>query len=183
MLQAGRETLRALGTFADLGTVEGPSRLDLAPPPVPAIEDCLDVTTAARQQAEAGGYAPPPILERFDHRMAPEMMGWSQGHPLGRGEMGGWLRWADGAEMDTLGVLVVTDCYPPAVFNSGEGNLGWVPTIELTVQIRKRPAPGYLAAWLTTQAITRGYLEEDGQVWDAEGDLVALSRQLALASR
>jgi hypothetical protein len=63
------------------------------------------------------------------------------------------------------------------------GGVGRVPTIELTVQVRRRPAPGFLSAWFTTEAITAGYLEEDGAVWDAAGDLVVLSRQLALAAR
>ncbi|HSK22163.1 MAG TPA: thioesterase family protein [Egicoccus sp.] len=184
MVQDGRETLRAIATFGDLDSAAGPTRVDRARPPLPRFEDCIDATTAGVEEARAGGFQAPPVLERFDHRMTPEMMRWSRGEPLGRGEMGGWLRWADDdGPVDTLGVLVVTDCYPPAVFNSGVGNLGWVPTIELTVQVRKRPAPGYLGAWLTTQAITGGYLEEDGEVWDSTGDLVALSRQLALASR
>jgi hypothetical protein len=111
------------------------------------------------------------------------MMNWAEGQPLGRGEMGGYLRWADGAPMDTLGLLVVADCYPPSVFNMGDSKLGWVPTIELTVQVRKPPADGYLATRFTTEAITNGYLEEDGEVWDADGDLVVLSRQLALVAR
>ncbi|GGI09147.1 thioesterase family protein [Egicoccus halophilus] len=181
--QDGRETLRALATFGDLAAADGPSRVDRSAPAYPPVGDCVDATGAALAQAAAGGFPAPPILERFDHRMPPEMLGWSQGRPLGRGEMGGHLRWADDADLDPLGVLVVTDCYPPAVFNTGDSRLGWVPTIELTVQVRKRPAPGYVTSRLTTQAITNGYLEEDGEVWDAEGDLVALSRQLALSSR
>jgi hypothetical protein len=55
--------------------------------------------------------------------------------------------------------------------------------VELTVQVRARPAPGFLRAWFTTSAVTDGYLEEDGEVWDAEGRLVALSRELALSPR
>ncbi len=108
------------------------------------------------------------------------------GSPAGRGEMGGYVRFSDADDdtaMDTLGLLIVADCFAPAVFNLGDVTARWVPTIELTVQIRARPAPGYLAARFTTQAITDGYLEEDGQIWDAGGHLVALSRQLALMPR
>ena len=183
LVQDGRERTRLLGTFADLSVSNGPTRLDRSQPELPPIETCVDATTQGAERADASAYPAPPILMRFDHRMPETMTTWTEGHPLGRGEMGGYLRWADGATMDTLGLLVVADCYPPAVFNMGESSLGWVPTIELTVQIRKRPAAGYLATRFTTQAVTGGYLEEDGEVWDADGDLVVLSRQLALAAR
>ena len=184
LLQAGRERARLLGTFADLATAVGPTRVDRRGPELPPLDTCVDVTGRAAAQAEGDGYPPPPILMRFDHRMPEALTGWIHGRPTGRGEMGGYLRWIDGADMDTLGLLVVADCYPPAVFNAGgDLALGWVPTLELTVQIRKRPAPGYLATWFTTEAITDGYLEEDGEVRDADGDLVVLSRQLALVAR
>ncbi len=181
--QDGRECVRLLGTFTDLDAATGPSRLDRPRPALPAFEDCVDATTLAVERAARGGFEAPPVLLRFDHRMPEELTTWAEGRPTGRGEMGGHLRWADGAPMDTLGIVAAVDCYPPAVFNLDGADLGWTPTIELTVQVRKRPAPGYLTAWMTTQAITNGYLEEDGEVWDADGDLVALSRQLALAAR
>ncbi len=181
--QDGRERVRLLGAFGDLSAADGPTRLDRHPLNLPPVDDCVDATTQGVRRAQEGGYPAPPILERFDHRWPPALAGWAEGRPAGRGEMGGYIRWADEAVMDTLGLLVIADCYPPAVFNTGDANLGWVPTIELTVQIRKRPAPGYLATRFTTAAITTGYLEEDGEVWDADGDLVVLSRQLALASR
>lgn len=183
LVQDGRERTRLLGTFADLGAADGPTRVDMPGLGLPPIEECVDATAQGAQRASAGAYPAPPILMRFDHRMPQAMTTWAEGQPIGHGEMGGYLRWADRAPMDTLGLLVVADCYPPAVFNMGDASLGWVPTIELTVQIRKRPAAGYLATRFTTRAITGGYLEEDGEVWDAEGDLVVLSRQLALAAR
>jgi acyl-CoA thioesterase len=183
LVQAGKERTRLLGTFADLSATDGPTRLDRPRLELPAVEECVDATTRGAERADAGAYPAPPILMRFDHRMPTPMTTWAEGRPIGHGEMGGYLRWADGAPMDTLGLLVVADCYPPAVFNMGNSSLGWVPTIELTVQVRKRPARGYLATRFTTQAITNGYLEEDGEVWDADGDLVVLSRQLALAAR
>ncbi|TVP69741.1 MAG: thioesterase family protein [Nitriliruptor sp.] len=186
LLQGGREQTRLLGAFGDLATAQGPDRVDLLPPRLPPIEDCLDVTAAAIARARAGELPSFPIQERFDHRQPVELASWAVGRPTGRGEMGGYLRFADASAddaMDTLGLLVVADCFAPAVFNTEPGLTSWVPTIELTVQVRARPCPGYLAAWFTTSAITRGYLEEDGQVWDAGGNLVALSRQLALAPR
>jgi hypothetical protein len=185
MHQDGHELTRLLGTFGDLAAAAGPTRVDRRPPDLPPLDDCVPVTDLAEGAARDGAGAPPapPILLRFDHRMPAGVMGWAEGAPTGRGETGGYLRWRDGATMDTLGLLVVADCYPPAVFNAGVGEVGWVPTIELTVQVRKRPAPGFLSAWFTTEAITAGYVEEDGAVWDAAGDLVVLSRQLALAAR
>lgn len=181
--QDGRECTRLLGAFADLGAASGFTRVDRAPVPLPPRGDCIDATAAVAAQAAAGQTTPSPIFERFEHHMPAAVAAWSRGAPTGRGEMGGYLRWPDLPVVDSLGVLVVADCYPPAAFNLGDGAPGWVPTIELTVQVRKRPAPGWLAAWFTTEAATTGYLEEDGEVWDADGDLVALSRQLALAPR
>lgn len=180
--QGGRECVRLLATFADLAAVDGPTRLLRRPPQLPPVEECVDVTSEALT-AEAGQGTPaPPILVRFDHRMPKGTMDWSLGRPTGDGAMAGWCRFADGEEMDTLGLLVVADAYPPAVFNSGV-DLGWVPTIELTVQIRARPAPGYLNCRFSTEAVTGGYLEEDGEIWDGNGSLIALSRQLALVPR
>ncbi len=184
--QGESEQARLLGTFADLGAVtdEPDHRVDREPPRYPPVAGCLDVTGQAIAHHDAGGGAAPPILLRFDHRMPAELTGWVVGRPLGRSEVGGYVRWGDDTPMDTLGLLVVTDCYPPAVFNSGDTTVSWVPTIELTVQIRRRPGPGYLTTRFTTETVTAGgYLEEDGEVWDASGRLVALSRQLALAPR
>jgi acyl-CoA thioesterase len=183
--QGEREVARLLGTFGDLSASDGPTRVDRPRLSLPPLDDCAPVTDQAEAAARAGegGVPAPPILLRFDHRMPSQMMGWTRGAPTGRGEVGGYVRWRDGAPMDPLGLLVVADCYPPAVFNAAIGGVGWVPTIELTVQVRKRPSPGFLATRFTTEAVTAGYLEEDGEVWDADGDLVVLSRQLALASR
>lgn len=164
-----------LGVFGDLAAVDGPT-VDLrSGPPLPPVEDCPDGDS---QRPEA-----PPIFQRFEHRPAPGVMGWATGQRTGDGAVGGWLKWADGAPMDTLGLLVVADCYPPAVFNLDGLTVGWAPTIELTVQVRARPAAGWLGGWFTTHSVTDGYLEEDGEVRDGTGRLVALSRQLALVPR
>jgi Thioesterase-like superfamily len=45
---------------------------------------------------------------------------------------------------------------------------------------RAHPAPGWLACRATTRFVSNGYHEEDFEVWDSAGTLVAQSRQLAL---
>ncbi|MGH3249642.1 MAG: thioesterase family protein, partial [Trebonia sp.] len=53
-------------------------------------------------------------------------------------------------------------------------------TVELTVHLRARPAPGWLAFRTLTRYLADSYLEEDAEIWDSAGCLVAQSRQLAL---
>ena len=69
---------------------------------------------------------------------------------------------------------------PPVMFNRF-GMLGWVPTVEFTVHVRGVPAPGPIACAFRSRVIQGGMWEEDGEMWDSEGQVVALSRQLALA--
>jgi acyl-CoA thioesterase len=55
-----------------------------------------------------------------------------------------------------------------------------VPTVALTVQVRRRPAPGWMLGRFWSQDLRDGRVIEDGALWDAQGHLVAQSRQLAL---
>ncbi len=177
IVQDGRECVRLLGTFGDLSRAEGPTRVLREPPPWPAV-DTLDEPLRAAPRGTL-----PEFLDRLDHRMPAETSGWTRGAPSGAGVHGGWCRWSDGHAFDTLALLCVADAYPPVVYDLDVGDLAWAPTIELTVQVRGRPAPGWLATRFTTRALTDGFFEEDGDLWDADGRLVALSRQLALVGR
>ena len=60
---------------------------------------------------------------------------------------------------------------------------GWAPTVELTVHIRGVPAPGPLRCSFRSRFVHDGLLDEDGEIWDSTGVLVAQSRQLALIPR
>jgi acyl-CoA thioesterase len=93
-----------------------------------------------------------------------------------------WARLADGREPDTLALGLFADALPPVVFNAGLP-LSWVPTLELTVHVRARPAPGWVRIAGRTRLLAGGYLDEEADVWDADGRLVATARQLALAPR
>ncbi len=177
IVQDGKECVRLLGAFGDLDRADGPSRVLREPPGWPAVDQLPDPLSGL------GDHPTPEIFHRLDHRMPPETIGWTRGQPSGEGVHGGHCRWSDGATVDVFGLLFVADAYPPAVFDLGTAGVAWAPTMELTVQIRARPAPGWLSTRFATRALTGGYFEEDGEIWDATGRLVALSRQLALAGR
>lgn len=174
VVQDGKELLRTIATFGDLASAQGPTVVSLAPPPLPPRDECI-----------FGRPAPslPVIAERLDTYMAPGTTSWLDGAPNERAELGGWIRFKDGREPDALSLVFFADAFPPPVLNLSAVRTPWVPTLELTVHVRARPAPGFLRAWFRTRALIDGYLEEDGELWDSAGNLVALSRQLARVQR
>lgn len=75
-------------------------------------------------------------------------------------------------------MVTFADAFPPTLIGSIETT--WIPTLELTVHVRNRPAPGWLLGTFRTRLLIDGLLEEDGEIWDSEGRPVAQFRQLAL---
>jgi acyl-CoA thioesterase len=178
--QAGTERMRVLATFGDLSRAEGPT-IDLgSPPELPPIEDCL-----GGPRRDGGPQSQPmpnglvaAIRDRWDARLDPRTVPWLIGEgPNGRGEIAGYGRFPDGREPDTAAMMLIADAFPPAVFNMARA--AWVPTLEFTVLVRARPAPGWLRCRFTTSHLRQGYMEEDGEIWDSAGVLVCQSRQLA----
>ncbi len=167
--QDGHDVVAVLATFGDLAAV-GPARR--AAPDLPPPEACVRIVPEEIPGA-------PAVFDRIDVRLDPRSAGFLRGAPTGRGEMAGWVRVPGGT--GTAGLVLLADVFPPAIFDHGV--LGWVPTVELTVHCRRRPPEGWIAARFRTRHVTGPYLEEDGELWDAAGNLLALSRQLALAPR
>lgn len=167
LMQAGKETLRATAAFSSL------SHNDIAflassPPQLPPPDECV-------------GYPPgtpgaPEIAGRIDFRMA-EPPGWMRGQPSGNPSVEFWLRFADGRDADLVSLPLLVDAAPPAVLEFGTKA---TTTVELTVHLRAQPKPGWLACRAVTRNISGGYHEEDFEVWDSSGTLVAQSRQLCL---
>ena len=119
--------------------------------------------------------------KRFDLRFHPGQIGWAVGKPGGTAELSAWLRLADGREPDPVSLLMVVDALPPTVFELGM--MGWAPTVELTAHVRAKPAPGWLKVRHVTRNLAGGMFEEDCEVWDSAGRLVAQARQLARQPR
>jgi hypothetical protein len=117
------------------------------------------------------------LLEHIDIRLDPATLGWLAGRPGGRLDMRGWVRFSDGRAADPLALLQVVDALPPTSFDLGLAS--WAPTVELTVYPRGVPAPGWLACIVRGQLWQGGWFDEEAEVWDSAGRLVAQSRQLA----
>lgn len=170
LVQGGEERVRLTATFGDLGAASGPTHTSDGPPDVPPVDECL---------GPPEGFELPPIARRFESRLAPDCVGWAVGAPSGTGRMAGWIRFSDDQPTTAAALPLMADALPPAVLNI-VGSATWVPTLEMTVQTRARPRDGWLRAVFTTRFLEHGYLEEDGELWDEDDRLVALSRQLAL---
>ena len=167
--------LTALATFGDLDRLSDDVRTTAREPDLPPLEECVEAPRDPEQRRFA------PLMGRFDLRVPPEQMGWASGAPTGRGELGGWFRLEGGREPDALSLLTVVDALPPVTFDLAMP--GWAPTIELTAHVRARPAPGWLRVGHRTRNLAGGLFEEDCEVWDSAGRLVAQSRQLARVPR
>jgi hypothetical protein len=107
-------------------------------------------------------------------------LGWATGSPSMAGELRGWLRFEDQREPDPLSLLLVVDALPPATFDLGL--TGWVPTLELTCHVRAVPAPGPLMVRQRARGVSGGRVDEECDVWDSTGRLVASGHQLALVA-
>jgi acyl-CoA thioesterase len=171
--QGDRERIRVVGAFGNLSEREGPTRISARPPDIPPPDECVSLAHLTRQ----AGRPIPEVMNRFDLRLPPDSP-WGRtgdGDPF---EITGWIRFRDGTEPSALSAVAFADAFPPTLLGSMAA--GWVPTIELTVHVRGRPAPGWLLGTFRTRVLVDGLMEEDGELWDSEGRPVALSRQLAM---
>ena len=116
------------------------------------------------------------FIERFDYLMPPDIAQGALGQPTGEAVARGRMRFADGRPPDLWSMPCFADGFPPAVFQLG--HYGWAPTLELTIHFRARPSPGWLTVDLAARHLLNGTFEEDCNIWDTQGRLVAMSRQL-----
>jgi len=166
--QKGKERIRAFGTFADEKNDCFIKRSEASCPEMAELEKCISVP-------EISNY---PLFSRMDIRLDPVCTGWWYGKLSDTSESKGWIKFKKNRPYDLLSILLIADSFPPAVLSS-QGMAAWVPTIELSVNIRKIPTTAWLKCSFRTRFITCGFLEEDGEIWDQEGELIAISRQIA----
>lgn len=171
LAQDGRpkvEVLISAGTLPEPASV--PFLVDAAPPSLPAPEQCP-------RHELSGDLERNGITENLEVRLDPATASWLRGEPGGSAEVAGWVRSATGRTVDPLFLLTVADALPPVTLDLGIG--GWVPTIELTVLLRCQPVDGWLRVVQRARSVHGGWLDEECEVWDSAGQLVAQARQLA----
>lgn len=159
-----------------LGT--GQLRWTDAAPILPPPQQCVDLGPWPGTVAPDGtaGYAGQVRL-----LLDPDVTGWRFGQPAGLPVMRGYFALREDREPDALMLALAVDGLPPVVF--GLGATGWAPTVELTMHMRLVPAPGLLTVAARARHVSGGWFDEEAEVWDCAGNLVAQSRQLARVGR
>jgi acyl-CoA thioesterase len=177
LIVGGSVVLVALGVFGQQ-VAGGPDYIGSVPPDLPPFDECV----AALPSVLLTGFA-----ERVHSRLHPDDAGFRAGRPSGRPELRGWFALADTRrdefQFDELVLLLAADSFAPVCFQVPGVPLGWAPTLELTVHVRRRPQPGVLRCRFSTRFLQDGMFEESGELWDSADNLVAESFQLALTPR
>ncbi|HZD22298.1 MAG TPA: thioesterase family protein [Acidimicrobiia bacterium] len=169
VIQDDVPVVHTTATFGDLDRLSGKSRVSLTPPDLPAPEDCIDITGMLDMPGVS-------IIDRVEYRLA-ALPGWATGQPSGEPRAEFWMRFSDGREPDTSSLPFLVDAAAPAVLELGVKGSS---TIQLTTHVRAKPTPGWLTCRVATRCLIDGIHEEDFEVWDWSGQLVAQARQLAI---
>jgi acyl-CoA thioesterase len=171
--QGGELALHATGVFADRSMLPQRTWLRMSPPELPDPDACVSTDDLP------GVSELPPIFWRMEHRIPRDQLRYVPGNPGTDAEIVGWYRPRAGRADEAAVPFLMDAMYPPVY---AIGLQDFAPTIELSVQVRRPPDDGWMRYRFATRAIAGGVMEEDGQLWTAGGDLVALSRQTALPS-
>lgn len=166
MRQGGRTTCAALCALSV--DFEAAAEWSTPPPAAPDPETLAPVDTGL----------PPRIFDQLEMRMVFGDLPFSGGEGLA----GGWVRTRVPSPPEPELIAMYADAWWPAPFPRLEGPV-LAPTLDLTIHFRG-PLPSgdraQVLARFTASTSTRGFFEEDGALWSADGVLLAQSRQLAL---
>ena len=167
LIQRETLSLQVLAAFGEFKkTAKDFPKIEIEPPRIPPPENC-EKRSAENQGVKLS------IQKRVDVRVA-EME-----DSTDRSELYGWIKFCDSTPVDSLALALFSDAFPPSIF-SKLGRVGWVPTVELSVQVRNIPKEGWIMGHFFTDDLQNGSMIETGRLWDSDGCLVAQSRQLAL---
>ncbi len=97
--------------------------------------------------------------------------------------LGAWIGLAEPRSIDALSLAFFSDAMlPPPFIRMSDRAVS--PTIDLTIHFRTalgpRDSQELCFAYVHSELVHEGFFEVDGVIWDAEGSVLAQSRQLAL---
>lgn len=172
MTQNDKPILLATGAWAKKREgfeFDGWTRPEAAPP-----DSCSSIASVREGESL-------PVHRKWDIRSATQAAFGSGQVP----DLTWWIRPPVHRPLDGPMIVAITDALPPPIFVTEVGPMP-VPTIDLTVHVRTQlseiewQAGDWILARFTTRHASGGFLEEDGELWTADGVLLAHSRQLAL---
>lgn len=175
MKQAGKARITCTATFAkidakaksDAAGIE--RKITIAPPDLPPPDKC----TSRLELAQAVDL---PIMDRLDIRVDPQ---YAEPGNHDTAIISGWVRFKDERPADLLALQLFCDAFPPSIFTL-YGQIGWVPTLELSVHVRRQPQSTWVKGAFTVDDLNGNLFIEDGALWDENNQLVARSRQLQM---
>jgi acyl-CoA thioesterase len=189
--QNGKETMTALGAFSTPGLPAAATWTPALPAVASAPERAADRLPPGTYRSDSDAWLEttpemPSIVSRV--KIAPRLGGTPfSGRELAPGEgpqTGGWIELPTPRRIDAAYIALLADVWwPPSLEPLTAPAIA--PTIDLTVHIRADlPPDGFpdqpvLGRFRTTAAVN-GTMEEDGELFLADGTLLAQSRQLAL---
>ncbi|NUW41564.1 thioesterase family protein [Nonomuraea rhodomycinica] len=173
LVQEGVTQIEALVTMATLPDDE-PTYADETGYVMPRPEDCVRLPDPKPESGMT-------LNAQLDMRFDPPTIGWLSGRPTGRPESRAYFRMAEPQDPDPYVLALAVDALPPVVFSAGAR--GWAPTVDLTWHLRALPAPGWLTLIGSGRLVSGGWFDEEVEVRDSRGRLVAQSRQLARVGR
>ncbi|TCJ24097.1 thioesterase family protein [Nocardioides jejuensis] len=169
VVQGDKEVAHAVVSTHDWDQAGAVTNTPHGAPEMPKPEACADLTTVI-----PGGMV--PILDRYTYRAA-AIPGWLEGSPSGTTESLCWIRTSDARPVDAMLAGAMTDAFPPVTAEIGHLASA---TIQLTVHFRRRPETTWALGHVVTRHVIDGYADEDVELWDEQGRLIAQSRQLAI---
>jgi acyl-CoA thioesterase len=169
-MQAGFTIATCMASFAT--PREGPSFSDKEAPSLELPSQYKRLPISRRH----------PVAAHFDARPAPSNRSASPYDTF----VGGWLRMVDGGPVDYCAVIALLDAWSPVAYQRLESRLT-MSTILMTVHYRARPLPltsdhadvPHIVSFRSEAALD-GFADESGELWTAQGRLLAESRQVIL---
>ena len=178
LIQNNRVCTTFTGTCSDFNHMKGFDGLETALPKIFNDKDKRDYVALNYDEITKG--FTPSFIHQLECSIHPDHVWWKREKDTDSSQYdarcSAYLKMG-GGKPDQFCLSFYSDILPPVVCNK-YGALGWVPTITLTTHIRQLPTTEDIYADFKATDINKGYFEQDCNLWDLNGNLVASSRQL-----